>query len=204
MAGILDIRISFAHTHRECWSPHFDLLPLSLSLSISLSLSLFKQVTNKDWEDISVSECRGLFAESGSCIFVADIGNNNDPSNVVKVIQVKEPDTVADATYFIDDEETRYTVLSYYYSDGGAPDAEALVTFGDSVYIFTKLTNGSTVVWKGSLTAPGELQNIDIIVRGSTNQRHDESKNLHFVLFFKKKTLCLVKLLFCGVHTFFA
>ncbi len=130
------------------------------------------QVENRDWEDISVAECRGSLAENGSsCIFVGDIGHNDDngESYILRVIQIREPDTVADATYYEDDNGTTYTVLNYQYPSGNTPDAEAFVAFGDSIYIFTKKTDGSTDVWEGSLTEPDELKLIDTIVRASTN-----------------------------------
>lgn len=90
-------------------------------------------VGNTDWEDITHDE---------EYIYIGDFGNNNGTRTDLKVIRISQSD------YFeTDNDEVEAEVISFNYSDQTDftsstfttnYDAEALISFGDSLYIFTK------------------------------------------------------------------
>ena len=88
-------------------------------------------VGNKDWEDLAFDQ---------EYIYIADIGNNNGDRKDLKIYRIAlseylhGEDTVsADSIQFSYQDQTNFnsTPLSNY-------DAEALISYGDSLYIFTK------------------------------------------------------------------
>ena len=81
--------------------------------------------TVEDWEDVSVAACPG-----GSCLYVADIGDNNRARRSVTIYRIPEPQPQDSASAQAD-------VFTAVYPDG-AHDAEALFVAADEVFIVTK------------------------------------------------------------------
>ena len=81
--------------------------------------------TVEDWEDVSVAACPG-----GSCLYVADIGDNNRARRSVTIYRIPEPQPQDTASAQAD-------VFTAVYPDG-AHDAEALFVAADEVFIVTK------------------------------------------------------------------
>jgi hypothetical protein len=78
-----------------------------------------------DWEDISVAPCAG-----GSCLYIADIGDNNRARRGITVFRVPEPQPQ-------DAQSAPAEVFTARYPDG-AHDAEALFVAGGDLFILTK------------------------------------------------------------------
>lgn len=95
----------------------------------------------QDWEAVAVGPCSG-----GSCLYVADIGDNDAKRRSVTVYRIPEPaagDTSAAAA----------EAITLAYPDG-AHDAEALlVTQDGAVFIVTKGETGSIGVYKAPSNA---------------------------------------------------
>ena len=81
--------------------------------------------TVDDWEDISIAPCAG-----GSCLYIADIGDNNRARRAITIYRVAEPQP-QDALSAPAD------VFTAVYPDG-AHDAEALFIAGEDLFILTK------------------------------------------------------------------
>ena len=81
--------------------------------------------TVEDWEDVSVAACPG-----GSCLYVADIGDNDRARRSVTIYRIPEPQPQDAASAQAD-------VFTAVYPDG-AHDAEALFVAADEVFIVTK------------------------------------------------------------------
>ena len=97
---------------------------------------------NIDWEDI---------AQDDSCIYVADVGNNKGDRKDLAIYKILKS-AISDSSYV----EVQGKSISYSYSDqtdftpadlANSYDCEALLTFGDSLFLFTKdwVTNTSSV-----------------------------------------------------------
>lgn len=82
-----------------------------------------------DWEDISVGACPG-----GSCVLIADIGDNNANRQRITIYRVREPATTEKAT-------APAEALHATYPDG-PQDAEAFFVAGDRLFIVTKGNSG--------------------------------------------------------------
>jgi len=92
----------------------------------------------RQWEDLAVGPC-----PAGSCLYVADIGDNDGRRRQVTIIRFPEPDS---ATTFVDSVE-RF-VVRY-----PAADAEAVFVLPDtSVWIITKGRHGPVTVYRATLT----------------------------------------------------
>jgi hypothetical protein len=90
----------------------------------------------EDWEDIAVGPC-----PQGSCIYVADIGDNNGNRDHVTVYRVPEPSLQDSSTAPAEVFRARYA--------GGAHDAEALfVTPKPEVFIITKGDPGPIALYR--------------------------------------------------------
>jgi hypothetical protein len=94
-----------------------------------------------DWEALAVGPCSG-----GSCLYVADIGDNEAKRRNVTVYRIPEPaagDTSVAAA----------EAITFAYPDG-AHDAEALLVTQDGVvFIVTKGETGSIAVYKAPANA---------------------------------------------------
>lgn len=100
-------------------------------------------VTAIDWEDIAVGPCGSDIA--GSCVFLADIGDNLRNRASVTIYRVSEPQGASGSV--------ASSAISFTYPD--APhDAEALFIDGvGALHVVTKETNGASTVF--SLGIPG-------------------------------------------------
>lgn len=89
-----------------------------------------------DWEDISAGPCRG-----GSCLYIADIGDNNRARRTVTVYRVPEPSADAGATEPAE-------VFEAEYPDG-PQDAEALFLTGNAdLFLVTKTGADATALYR--------------------------------------------------------
>jgi hypothetical protein len=96
----------------------------------------------EDWEDVSVGAC-----PAGSCIYIADIGDNNARRPRVTIYRVPEPDPKAPQT-------ARAEAMPLAYPDR-PQDAEAMfVTADQQIVIITKGASGPIAVYR----APGAFQ----------------------------------------------
>ena len=96
----------------------------------------------EDWEAIAVGPCG-----TGSCIHVADIGDNDARRSRITVYRVPEPEGVSGSATVAD-------VFHATYPDG-AHDAEALLVGGDGrLYIVTKGETGPVTIYR----FPAQLQ----------------------------------------------
>ena len=85
--------------------------------------------TNRDWEDIAVAPC-----DPGSdrdCLFVGDIGDNNERHARVVVYRIPEPDPATDTV------SPRAQRLEAAFP-GGPRDAEALFVTDQGIHLVTK------------------------------------------------------------------
>jgi hypothetical protein len=90
----------------------------------------------EDWEDIAVGPC-----PQGSCLYIADVGDNSGNRDHVTVYRVPEPSP--------QDSNTAPTELFRARYAGGAHDAEALfVTPKSEVFIITKGDPGPIALYR--------------------------------------------------------
>jgi len=110
-----------------------------------------KDASNIDWEDICDDE---------NYIYIADFGNNNGNRTNLKIYKVLK-------SAYLSTNEVTAEVINFAYADQtdftSAPqatdfDAEAIISFGNDLYIFTKnWLNKQTNIYKVSKT-PGTYQ----------------------------------------------
>jgi len=110
-----------------------------------------KDASNIDWEDICDDE---------NYIYIADIGNNSGNRTNLKIYKVLK-------SAYLSTNEVTAEVINFSYADQtdftSAPqatdfDAEAIISFGNDLYIFTKnWLNKQTNIYKVSKT-PGTYQ----------------------------------------------
>jgi hypothetical protein len=99
-----------------------------------------------DWEDISVGVC-----PHGTCLYIADIGDNGGVRDHITVYRVAEPEPTAQATGPVE-------AFHATYPDG-PQDAEALfVTAQGQLFIITKGRAGSTAVYGFPANASGQTR----------------------------------------------
>lgn len=92
--------------------------------------------TVTDWEDVAEAPCAG-----GSCLFVADIGDNEARRRSVTVYRVREPAAGATAT-------APAEALDATYPDG-AQDAEAIFALPNgSLHVVTKGETGPAALYR--------------------------------------------------------
>jgi hypothetical protein len=89
--------------------------------------------TVEDWEDVSMATCPG-----GSCLYIADIGDNRLARRFVTIYRISEPQPQ-------DAESSRAEVFTAVYPDG-PHDAEALFVAADDLYIVTK--DATTAIYR--------------------------------------------------------
>jgi hypothetical protein len=89
-----------------------------------------------DWEDIAVGPC-----SEGSCIYIADIGDNSGSRDSITIYRVAEPAP--------DEAATRTVEIFHAAYPDGAHDAEALfVTPESDVFIITKGDPGPIALYR--------------------------------------------------------
>lgn len=125
-------------------------------------------VSNTDWEDL---------AEDSENIYIADIGNNNGTRTDLRILKVSKSDFATKDGIFPKSIQFNYEDQSNFTSTQENDwDAEALISRGDSLLIFTKQRkSGGTAVYSipkepGSYVAKkiAEKKNIGLIT-GATN-----------------------------------
>ncbi|XP_067653870.1 uncharacterized protein [Haliotis asinina] len=118
--------------------------------------------TNWDWEDIAVGPC----PDSGSCIYIGDIGSHNGISQNT-VYRVKEPSTLEDMTVpFLDK-------LQYRWSE---QESECLmVDPTGNAYVVSRVLGGHGLMAKlPSFGWGGETVDITVSARLSTTTAHHD------------------------------
>ena len=88
-----------------------------------------------DWEAVAVGPC-----ESGSCIFVGDIGDNDAKRKRITIYRVPEPEHASGTTATAD-------VFHATYPDG-AHDAETLLVADGRLYVVTKGETGPVAIYR--------------------------------------------------------
>jgi hypothetical protein len=97
-------------------------------------------VAMQDWEDVAVGPCAG-----GSCIYIADIGDNQARRSAIMIYRVPEPAPT-------DTETVAATMFPASYPDG-PQDAETLIVTADArMFIVTKGDKRGIAVYR----FPGE------------------------------------------------
>jgi hypothetical protein len=97
---------------------------------------------NTDWEDIAAAPC-----PAGTCLYIADIGDNRERRNHIRIYRVPEPAPDAAAT-------APAEIFRFRYPDHPR-DAEAFFIRGRDVFIITKGRSGPVAVFRAPLPAPG-------------------------------------------------
>jgi hypothetical protein len=85
--------------------------------------------TNRDWEDIELAPCNP--GDHRSCLFIGDIGDNNERHPRVGVYRIPEPDPWNDTV------SAEAVIFRATYADGPR-DAEALFVTDQGIHIINK------------------------------------------------------------------
>lgn len=97
----------------------------------------------RDWEDMAVAGC----PEGGSCLYLADLGDNYEERSSGQILKVAEPDPAAPDTL-------RPQVFPVRFPDG-ARDVEALLVLpGERIFVVSKGRNHPVTVYR----YPGALR----------------------------------------------
>ena len=107
----------------------------------------------EDWEAVTVATCA-----QGSCLFVADIGDNNAARQRITIYRVREPAASDQVTEPVE-------ALHLAYPDG-AQDAESLFATADgTLFIVTKGERGPVKVYRVPSSArPGAVSRLEPVV----------------------------------------
>lgn len=107
-----------------------------------------------DWEDLAVGPCA-----QGSCLFLADIGDNNRGRRQITIYRVPEPRPDDKATAPVE-------ALHAAYPDGPR-DAEALfVTSAGQLFLVSKEEAGRTAIYRvGQSTSAGHVAKLEVVAR---------------------------------------
>ena len=125
-------------TPGRLWTHNDSGQPVVFALDSRGTVTGQVQVTGakvEDWESIAVGSCG-----TGSCLYLADIGDNEANRRRVTVYRVPEPDKAGGSAAVS-------AVFHAIYPDG-AHDAETLLATGDDLYIVTKGDTGPVAVYK--------------------------------------------------------
>jgi hypothetical protein len=95
-----------------------------------------------DWEDLTTAPC-----PEGSCLYIADIGDNNRSRRGITIYRIPEPRPEQAASEPAD-------VWNATYPDG-AHDAEALFAFGNALFVVTKDKSSATALYRLPLLPKG-------------------------------------------------
>lgn len=120
-------------------------------------------VNNLDWEDIALGPC-----DAGTCLFVADVGDNNKERGSVDVLRLPEPDPAAgDQTILPERFPATYPA--------GPRNAEALVVTADGVpHILTK--GDTTEIYRYPSLTPD--QSVTLEAAGSVDAVYGKKSGL--------------------------
>ena len=120
-------------THNDSGhEPHLYALDEAGALSATIEVS----GTNRDWEDMDRGRC-----EAGSCLYLADTGDNEERRERVTLYRLPEPDGRADGTTGAD----RYVIR---FPDGPR-DVEAMYVLPDErIFFVTKGRNHAITLYR--------------------------------------------------------
>jgi hypothetical protein len=119
------------------WTHNDSGAPLLHAIDASGTVKGHVQVTGAhvvDWEDLAVAPCRG-----GSCLYIADIGDNNRSRRIITIYRIPEPRPDQSASEPAE-------VWNATYPDG-AHDAEAFFAAGNALFIVTKDESSATALY---------------------------------------------------------
>ena len=106
-----------------------------------------------DWEDMAVGACR-----EGSCLYLADIGDNNRARQQITIYRVREPRVNETATRTVQ-------AMSMTYPDG-AHDAEALFVMPNAqLFLVTKESAEATALYRVPTPAAGTVGRLEQVSR---------------------------------------
>ena len=112
-----------------------------------------------DWEDIEVGPC-----PAGSCVYIADIGDNDASRSSITIWRVREPDPGAGNSAAA--ESMRLT-----YPDG-ARDAESLIVLPNgSMLVVSKGEKSTVAVYRAPSFRNGASVRMESVATLSTNQK---------------------------------
>lgn len=139
------------------WSHNDSGQPLIVALDASGVVKGRVQVAGArvdDWEDISAGPCA-----QGSCLYIADIGDNNRARRQIVVYRVPEPRA--------DDAMTQPAEPFEGVYPDGPHDAEALfVTGADDLFIVTKAADTATALYRfPKPLRAGAPQRLELVAR---------------------------------------
>lgn len=106
-----------------------------------------------DWEDLATGAC-----QEGSCLYIADIGDNNRARRQITIYRVREPR--------IDEKTTQPAqALSVAYPDG-AHDAEALFVMPNAqLFLVTKERADTAALYRVPTPAAGSIGRLEEVSR---------------------------------------
>jgi MYXO-CTERM domain-containing protein len=136
--------------------------------------------TNEDWEDIAIGPCNDG-GEHCSCLYIADIGNNDLLRSSGVIWRVHEPDPTVGAPVG----QTEPAEALYFSYPDGRYDAEAILVHPDTgeVLVVTKADGSRTGVYAFPDTpvapstedAPTVLENVGWLFLEDADGNHDEA-----------------------------
>jgi hypothetical protein len=106
-----------------------------------------------DWEDLAVGPCG-----QGSCLFIADIGDNNRGRRQITIYRVAEPRPEDKAT-------APAEAWRVVYPDG-PHDAEALfVASNEQLFLISKADARTTALYRLGRPAPGRIEKLELVTK---------------------------------------
>jgi hypothetical protein len=121
-----------------------DAVLVALDVSGAVRGRLRVPIRTRDWEDVSAATCR-----SGTCLYLADIGDNRAERPRIAVYRIPEPAPNAAETPAPD-------VFAATYADG-PHNAEAMFVVGTGLYIVTRDRRGGLYHAAAPPSGDGEL-----------------------------------------------
>ena len=115
-------------------------------------------ITAVDWEDMALGPC-----PAGSCLFFADIGDNNQQRANVSIARVAEPDVAVGSS--VGTVNVAHDRFEYSYAPG-PQNAETLLVHPQTgnLYIVTKSASGTSLVFRiDAPTSPGAPQTLQTL-----------------------------------------
>ena len=107
--------------------------------------------TLTDWEDIAAGPCGG-----SSCLYVGDIGDNDEKRNSITIYEVPEPVAGARSSAPAKALQARYPA--------GARDSEAMFVTGNNLYLVTKGRSGPIELYRYPLSArPSGVATLELV-----------------------------------------
>ena len=149
-------------THNDSGEPMLFALDTNGSVTGRVRLSGARV---EDWEAIAVGPCA-----TGSCIYIADIGDNDAARSRVTIYRLPEPEGVSASVTVAD-------VFHATYPDG-AHDAEALLVGGDGrLHIVTKGETGPVAIYRFPVQLqPGASVRLERIGAGASSKSGADSR----------------------------